>query len=188
MAELPPFDDVVGLVRARRTSMLVERDRPVPDDLLDRLCELVTWAPCHKRTWPWQLAVITGDARARLGEAAADAMEARGDEPAKVAKTRTKYLRTPAIVVVGAVEGDTPLRTAENRDAVSAGVQNLLLGATAAGLASYWSSCPKGANEPVASLCGFEPGTTVVALVYLGWPTTGVAVPPRSPVQVRRLG
>lgn len=186
MDGLPGFDELAALVRARRTHMVVDRERPVPDDLLDRLCELVGWAPCHKRTWPWQLAVLTGEARARLGEAAADAMAARGDDPAKVAKTRTKYLRTPAVVVVGAAEGDTPLRTAENRDAVSAGVQNLLLGATAAGLASYWSSCPKGAHEPVSEVCGFDPGTTIVAIVYLGWPTTAVAAPERPPVHVRR--
>ena len=41
----------------------------------------------------------------------------------------------------------TTLRTAENRDAVAAGVQNILLGATALGLASYWGSCPKGASS-----------------------------------------
>ena len=46
------------------------------------------------------------------------------------------------------------------------GVENLLLGASAAGLASFWSSCPKGANDVVADLCGFEAGTTVVALIY----------------------
>jgi nitroreductase len=63
------------------------------------------------------------------------------------------------------------LRTAENRDAVSAAVQNVLLGATALGLASFWSSCPTGANDEVAKFCGFPSGTTIVAMIYLGWPT-----------------
>jgi nitroreductase len=182
-----PFEDAVELIRSRRTHMLVDRERPVPDDLLDQLCDLVRWAPCHKRTWPWRLAVCTGEGRSRLGEVAADAMERHGDDPAKVAKTRTKYLRTPATIVIGAAPGDTPLRTEENRDAVSAGVQNLLLGATAAGLASYWSSCPKGAHEDVAALCGFEPGTTIVAIVYLGWPTATVPAPERPLPQVHHL-
>ena len=74
-------------------------------------------------------------------------MAARGDEPARVDKTRRKYLRAPGMLVVGSAAGDTPLRTIENRDAVAAGIQNVLLGATAAGLASFWSSCPKGAEE-----------------------------------------
>lgn len=179
------FDDLATTIRRRRTHMLVDRDRPVPTELVTELCELATWAPCHKRTWPWRFALFTGDARARLGEVAAAAMAARGDDQAKVAKTRTKYLRTPAVLVVGSAEGDTPLRTVENRDAVSAGVQNLLLGATAAGLASYWSSCPKGAEAVLAELCGFEPGTAIVAVVYLGWAASDVAAVPRPPVELR---
>ena len=164
--------------------MLVQRDRAVPRDLVDRLCELATWAPNHKRTWPMRFAVAEGDGRARLGEVIADAMQAHGDEPEKVAKARTKYLRTPSVLVIGSAPGDTELRTAENRDAAAAGVQNLLLAATAEGLASYWGSCPKGANDPVARLCGFEDGTHVVAIIYLGWAEGGPEAPERPPVDL----
>ncbi|HAP77275.1 MAG TPA: hypothetical protein DCR14_14470 [Acidimicrobiaceae bacterium] len=125
-----------------------------------------------------------GEGRARLGEVIAAAMDAHGDPPEKVAKARTKYLRTPATLVVGSAPGDSPLRTAENRDAVAAGVQNLLLAATAHGLASYWGSCPKGANDVVAELCGFEPGTHVAAIVYLGWATDSPEPPERPAVQL----
>ncbi|MFZ1490906.1 MAG: nitroreductase family protein [Ilumatobacteraceae bacterium] len=179
--------DLAATIRARRTHMLVDRAREVPLELVTELCELATWAPCHKRTWPWRFALCTGDGRARLGRVAAEAMAARGDDPAKVDKTRTKYLRTPAVLVVGSAPGDTTLRTAENRDAVAAGVQNALLAATAAGLASYWSSCPKGAGEPVAALCGFEAGTEIVAIVYLGFTTGHVEAPARPAVELTHL-
>ncbi|MDO8390854.1 MAG: nitroreductase [Actinomycetota bacterium] len=179
--------DFAALVRSRRTNMKVDRDRPVPRELVEQLCELAQWAPNHKRTWPWRFAFAEGDGRARLGETISAAMEAHGDEPAKVAKALTKYLRTPASLIVGAAEGDSPLRTAENRDAVAAGVQTLLLGATAHGLATYWGSCPKGANDAVATLAGFEPGTTVVAIIYLGWPVEPAAVPERPAVALRTV-
>ena len=175
------------LAARRRTSLVLDPHRPVPDDLVTRLAALVTWAPNHKRTWPWQVAWVTGDGRARLGDVAANAMEARGDEPAKVLKTRTKYLRAPGMLIVGSEAGDSPLRTAENRDSAAAGVQNLLLGATAVGLANFWSSCPKGAEAPVARFCGFPPDTAIVALVYLGWPTGTVETPVRPPVELRRI-
>lgn len=181
------LDDLAALVRTRRTNLSMDLEREVPDELVHLLCDLVRWAPNHKRTWPWRVAWVTGPARRQLGDAAADAMAARGDDPAKVIKTRTKYLRAPGMVVIGAVDGDSPLRTAENRDAAAAGVQNLLLGATAAGLATFWSSCPKGANEVVAELCGFSAGTTVVALVYLGWPIRNAETPARPPLDLRRL-
>ena len=164
--------------------MLVDHDRPVPHDLVNSLCELAMWAPNHKRTWPWRFALVEGDGRATLGNAIADAMDAHGDPPEKVAKARGKYLRTPATLVVGSDVGDTELRTAENRDASAAGVQNLLLAATAHGLATYWGSCPKGANDVVAELCRFEPGTHVTAIIYLGWATEMVVAPPRPAVDL----
>ena len=106
-----------------------------------------------------------------LGEACAEVMAAQGEPEPRVAKTRGKFARTPVVLVVGSEAGDSDLRTAENRDAVSAAVQTLLLGATALGMASFWSSCPKGANDAVAKFCGFPAESTVVAMVYLGWPT-----------------
>ena len=181
------FDDVAALIRRRRTNLSIDLARPVPDEVVEALAELVSWAPNHKRTWPWQMAWVVGDGRRRLGEVAATAMHERGDDPAKVAKTRTKYLRAPGTLVVGSAEGESALRTAENRDAVAAGVQNLLLGATAAGLASFWSSCPKGANDVVAEICGFAPRTDVTALIYLGWPLRDAEIPERPPFAVRRV-
>jgi nitroreductase len=178
---------VAALIRSRRTSMLVDRDRPVPRELVEQLCELATWAPNHKRTWPWRFALAEGEGRARLGDTIADAMEVNGDPPEKVTKARGKYLRTPATLIVGSAPGDTADRTAENRDAVAAGVQNLLLAGTAHGLATYWGSCPKGANDVVAELCGFEPGSHVAAIIYLGWATERVATPDRPPIHVHRI-
>lgn len=180
-------DEVAALVRSRRTSMLVDRDRPVSRELVEQLCELATWAPNHKRTWPWRFALAEGEGRARLGATIADAMELHGDPPEKVTKARGKYLRTPATLVVGSAPGDTPDRTAENRDAVAAGVQNLLLAGTAHGLATYWGSCPKGANDVVAALCGFESGTHVAAIIYLGWATEHVTAPDRPPVHLHDI-
>jgi nitroreductase len=165
------IDDII---RARRTSMLVDKERPVPNELIEELCELASWAPNHKRTWPWRFAAITGPAQLRFGDTVAEAMAAYGDEPAKVDKARTKYARTPAVVVIGSAVGDSDLRTIENRDATAAAIQNFMLAATARGLATYWGSCPKGANDPVAQFCSFEPGTTVVCIMYLGWATSTV--------------
>lgn len=173
------------IIRSRRTSMAVLRDREVPVEVVHELCDLAQWAPNHKRTWPWRFAWCTGDGRARLGDTIADAMAAHGDPPEKVTKARGKYLRTPATLIVGTAVGDSAERTAENRDAVAAGVQNILLAATARGLATYWGSCPKGAHEAVAQLCGFAADTHITAIIYVGWADdSDIAVPARPPVQL----
>ncbi len=177
--------DFGALVRQRRTSLLVDRGQPVPDDLVAQLCELATWAPNHKKTWPWRFALFTGEGRARLGDAFADDMTDRefGDE-AKRAKTRTKYLRAPAVLVVGSAAHDRPTFHQENRDAVAAGIQNLLLGATAAGLASFWSTPPLADAPRVLELARFDADVTMIGVLYLGWPAGTPEVPTRPPIEL----
>ena len=178
-----PYQSIDAVIRSRRTSMVVD-DRPVDSKTVEELCELAAWAPCHKKTWPWEFTLITGPARNRFGEVVADAMEVAGDEEQRVAKARTKYLRTPSILVVGSRTGDTPTRTAENRDATAAAIQNLLLAATARGLASFWSSCPRGCNDAVADFCRFSKGSTVVGILYLGYASKAVEAPMRPTPEV----
>lgn len=177
------------LVRSRRTSMVVDQGRPVPPELVEHLCELATWAPNHKRTWPWRFASFRGDARLHLGEAFVADMHERGvGDDVKHAKTLTKYARTPTVLVVGCAAHEHPTFHDENRDAVAAGVQNLLLGATAAGLASFWSTAPLNDSPRALELCGFDPDVRIVAVVYLGWPTSLPERPERPPVSVRHVG
>lgn len=184
----PELESFSALVRARRTSMVVDPQLPVPTELLDHLCELATWAPNHKRTWPWRFASFSGESRLRLGEAFVADMRERGvGDDAKHTKTLTKYARTPTVLVVGCAAHEHPTFHDENRDAVSAGVQNLLLGATAAGLASFWSTPPLVDSARTLELCGFESDARLIAVIYLGWPTTQPEAPERPPADVRHL-
>jgi nitroreductase len=153
--------EIDSIIRRRRTSMFVD-DRELDPAVVTELCELASWAPCHKKTWPWQFALITGAARERFGNAVADAMAAAGDEEPRIIKARTKYLRTPAL-----------------RDATAAAIQNVLLAATARGIATFWSSCPRGCNEVVADFSGFAQDTSVVGIVYLGYTARTVEAPAR---------
>ncbi len=166
--------------------MIVDHERIVPTDLLEQLCDLVQWAPNHKRTWPWRFASLTGDARLRLGEAFVADMVARdfGDE-VKRTKTLGKYTRTPNVLVVGCASNVSPTIHDENRDAVAVGIGNLLLGATAAGLASFWSTPPLIDSPSALALCGFDASDRIIGVIYLGWPV-GTAEAPQRPAPVVR--
>jgi nitroreductase len=175
------FETLRRLIVERRTNMLVDRDRPVPESTIRDLCDLAMWAPNHKRTWPWRFASFTGEGRVRLGEAAAmDLIACGSDDEAKIGKVRRKYARTPAVLVIGSAPDDHATFHDENRDAVAAGIQNLLLGATALGLASFWSTAPVIDGANTLELCRFEPGTRVIGMIYLGWPT-GEGLPGERP-------
>jgi nitroreductase len=174
-----------ALARSRRTNLRIDAERPVPDDLVERLCRLAMWAPNHKRTWPWRFVAVSGPARASLGGALAEHLARDGAAEAKVAKARGKYERAPLVLAVAAAGDDDPVVAAENRDAVAAGVQNLLLGATAAGLASYWGTGVVTEVPAVRDLCGLRPDERLVALIYLGWPVGDVPVPERPDPDLR---
>ena len=88
------LDDFTALAHARRTSMAVQADVAVPRATVLALCELAQFAPNHKRTWPWRFALAEGDGRTRLGNVVADAMEANGDAPEKVAQRRSTGRRS----------------------------------------------------------------------------------------------
>lgn len=182
------FDTFAELARSRRTSMIVDRDREVPTELIAELCGLATWAPNHKKTWPWRFALFTGGGRARLGDTMAEEMHRFdvGDD-VKRAKTRTKYLRTPAVLVVGCAPHDNDMLHDENRDAVAAGIQNLLLGATALGLASFWSTPAITSPPSVLDLCGFGPEDRLVGMIYLGWAAQRCPAPERPQIPITHV-
>jgi nitroreductase len=182
------FDELSDLVRTRRTSMIVDQHREVPIEMVTELCQLATWAPNHKKTWPWRFALFTGEGRAVLGDTMANDMTRAdfGDEM-KRTKTRTKYLRTPAALVVGCTAHDNDMLHAENRDAVAAGIQNLLLGATALGLASFWSTPAMTHPAAVLELCAFEPADRLIGVIYLGWEAQTCEPPMRPEVLVAHV-
>lgn len=189
MPTTPAYDSFTALVQARRSNLRVDADRPVPAELIEGLCRLATLAPNHRRTEPWRFAVCTGAGRARVGAALEAALRARGvTDGARLAKARTKYLRAPVLLVVACAPSPDPVVAAEDRDAVAAGVAHILLGATALGLASLWSTGEAAALPEVREACGFDPGDTIVGLVYLGWPVEEAPSPGRTEPVVRFVG
>jgi len=157
-------------VMARRSNLLIDTEKDVDESICIELIRLAACAPNHKRTFPWKFRVIKGDGRAALGQALAADLIDNGEPEAKIEKARKKYLRAPVVIAVASTIGDDEIMTAENRDAVSAAIQTLLLGATAKGLASYWSTGGAMLSARVRDFCQFDPTDTMIGLLYLGWP------------------
>ena len=180
-------DELESLITARRSNLLIDASRSIDDVIIQRITSVAQWAPNHKRTWPLRLAVISGDSRSTLGNTIADAMAVHGDDEMKVTKTRGKFMRSPIVIVVASAEGATTNETEENKYAVAAGVQNMLLMAESFGLAALWGSPAKGANDAITSLCSMNHTDHVLGIIYLGWPTQSVAAPQRPDIEVTRL-
>lgn len=183
---------VADTIRERRSNLNVDLERPVPRGVIDELVELAVTAPNHYRTNPWRFVVLTGNARARIGDVAASAAARRPDaKEAIVERQRTQFLRAPAVIIAASAHDEDPIKHFENKHAVAAGVQNILLGATAAGLASAWRSGPAMVDPEVSlqvkEAVGLDATDEIVSFVYLGYPSGPPGARPQAQANVHYL-
>ncbi len=156
------------LAKHRRSSLIVDPTAEIDRDVLEDLIRTAVWAPNHRRTEPWRFCVVSGSAREEFGALVADGCQREGAAPARVDKAARKYLRTPHVLCVGGARSPDPVLDREQRDAVAAAIQTLLLAATERHIGSFWASLPCATTAELRQFCGFETDTDLVAVVYLG--------------------
>lgn len=161
---------------------------PGPDeDELHLLLSAAVAAPDHGEARPWRFVVFRGEDRERFGtvlEAAARqrAVEAGGElDEERATKERRRFLRAPVVVAVVCRMQARRVLQSEQRDAVAAATQNLLLAATARGWGSVWRTGDAAVSPVVRSALRLADDDVIVAFVYLGTIPPDGAKPPRSP-------
>jgi nitroreductase len=158
--------------------------RVLPDALpraeVEALLEAAVSAPNHHLTAPWRFVVLAGDARREVGEAHARAVaRAKPDLPAEgLAKEAARLERAPVVIAAIVRGSEDPVQAREDRDAVAAAIENLLLAAHAGGLGAMWRTGVMVDEPEVREALGLEPGDAIVGFVYLGRPA---GPPPERP-------
>ncbi len=142
------------------------------------LLELARWAPNHRVTEPWRFAVVHGDSKAAMVSAcheAFDAMAKPGDEhmAAKLAAKKKKFARrigdAGAVLLISYVHSDSDAtQDREDYAATACAVQNIMLGATARGLVSQWSTSKVFYSASMRAFFGQDADETLVALLFIG--------------------
>ncbi len=170
------WEAVAEAIRGRRSNLNVDHEREVPREVVEELAGLAVQAPNHYRTNPWRFVVLTGQARVRLGNLVADILAKRPDQKeAAVERQRVQFLRAPTVLIVASAGDADPVKFFENKHAVAAGIENVLVGATAMGIASAWKSGPAMTDPEVSAAAketlGLAPEDEIVGVVYLGYPT-----------------
>ena len=165
---------VLACIRDRRSIGRVTDEMP-PRELIEEILEAASWAPCHHVTEPWRFTVVTGDARVAFGEVMArsklDRMVAQGRSiEGEAEKLVAKALRAPVIVAVAVEPGAGPkVVELEEIEAGGAAVQNMLLAAHAAGLATIWRTGDPAYDPRVREFLGLSERATIVGFVYVGY-------------------
>jgi len=174
---------ITDLIRRRRSigPKLFDEEK-IPNDLVAELVENACWAPNHKKTEPWRYYVFADAGKVQLADFFAEAYDAtfagsekfsekkRGDLQKKVQRS------SHVIAICMQRDPDERLPEWEELAAVSTGVQNLWLSATAHGLGGYWSS-PGYLMEAFGSWQHLPAGQRCLGFFYLGVPRPGLELP-----------
>jgi nitroreductase len=186
------YEALLELVRARR-SIRAFSDRPVSQDIVDKVIEVARWAPSGANSQPWEFIVIrdqaTKDKMAVWArnhqELVHEAELTRPEELRWASAARTPsdpvFKNTPVLILVVGdprVNKSFPLLTyieREEQNLVSALASAFLLmtlAATSLGLGSHWASLV-GAAYPsamIADLLGIPEGYHIYDMLGLGYP------------------
>jgi nitroreductase len=178
------------LFEAIHTRQSIGKVRPdaVPRQLIDQMLAAAVQAPNHHKVRPWRFIVITGEARQRLGEAMAQALQRRQPacRPELLDAERAKPLRAPLLIAVAADRPSQPkVIEIENVIAAAAATQNLLLAAQALGLAAKWRSGEPAFDRHVKAWLGLEPEQHLLGFIYIGYPLAEAARPNRPSAEDR---
>lgn len=168
-AQLP---DPLAVLRERRSRPALTAPGPSRDELHTMLVAAAA-APDHGRLRPWRFVVVDDAARVALGDAFAAAHAERNPDAsaAELARSRTRPLRAPVIVVVvGAPRPHPTIGVREQRAAAVCVAYGLLLAAHATGYGAMWRTGWAGAAPKVRAHLGLAEHEEVTAWVYLGTP------------------
>src|ERR1700751_2370990 len=177
---------VMTIIQGRRTIKQFRFD-PIPEETLWRILDAVLWAPNHRLTEPWRIAVIGKQSREALADALASETASSQDPPV-VAKAkeeaRQKVMSSPVLLAITCRLTGNPAQQVEDLAAVCAAVQNLQLAAWGEGVGTHWNTGRVTRLPETGALLGLsERGEQLVGFLYLGYPAQVPDAPKRRPIQ-----
>jgi F420 biosynthesis protein FbiB-like protein len=191
--------EVPALLATRRTVRFYKPD-PVPDAIVRTLLEAAACAPTAHNAQPVRYVVVRSpEVKQRLAAQMARRwrrdLERSGTPEASIRvelrfSTR-RFSEAPVLILAGFtmaemdVYPDRARRAAEQTMAVqsaAAGIQNLLLAASAHGLGACWCCAPLFCAGVVRRALGLPADFVPQALLTIGYPAHTPPVPPRKPL------
>lgn len=147
---------------------------PAPSaEQLDGLFRAALRAPDHGQLRPWRFLTVKGDARARLGDLFARALQAQQPDAAPEAldKARAMPLRAPTLVVaVARLQEHPKVPEIEQWLAAGCAAYGIIEAAYAQGLGAMWRTGAMAFDPFVREGLGLAANERIVGFIYLGTP------------------
>lgn len=176
MPELnPAFAQLQHIIKSRRTTKSKNMNgKKIADEVIMQLLELAHWAPNHGNTEPWLFFVYKDESLSKFGKAHAELFMQHAPEEKRNEKSYNKYLHagdeaSHLIIAVMKRGNNLKIPYVEELEAASAAVQNILLGATALGIASIWNSGGMTHHLSMKEYLNLDEEDEIVAIIYLGY-------------------
>ncbi|HEY2722393.1 MAG TPA: nitroreductase [Chitinophagaceae bacterium] len=168
------FSIVANIIKNRRSIKPVKMNgKKIPDEQVRELLILANWAPTHGHTEPWRFIVYSGNKVKEFCHGHADLYKSHSPvekfEQAKYDKQFHNGDLASHIIIAIMQRGNSPkIPALEEIAATAAAVQNILLGATAAGIASFWSTGGMAHRHEMKDFLQLKEQDLVMGILYLG--------------------
>ncbi|MCD6012050.1 MAG: nitroreductase [Flavipsychrobacter sp.] len=169
------FEQIASVIKNRRSVNWSKMNgQIIPDEIVNQLLALGDWAPTHGRTEPWRFFVYGGSALKQFGKDHAELYWSHTDEDKRQQATYEKLLHnvdkaSHLIIAVMKRGENVKIPQLEEVAAASAAVQNVLLGATALGISSFWSTGGMTHKHALKEYLKLGADDIVMGLVFLGY-------------------
>ena len=169
------FEELAAIVHDRRSIKPAKMNgKKIDDEDLLRVLELANWAPSHGLTEPWRFIVYAGDEVKAFCELHADLYKSVTPQEKFDLSAYEKHLHNGDLASHLAVafmkRGHSPKVPAiEETAATAAAIQNVLLGAAAAGFAAFWSTAGMTHHPSFKALFNLGEQDLVMGLLYFGF-------------------
>jgi nitroreductase len=169
------FEIIADIIKNRRSIKPVKMNgKKIPDEQLKELLKLANWAPTHGRTEPWRFIVYAGDKAKEFCHQHAELYKLHTSpekfEQANYDKQYHNGDLASHIVIAIMERGNLPKVTVlEEIAATSIAIQNILLGAMAEDIASFWSTSGMTHHQPMKSFLQLKEEDIVMGILYFGY-------------------
>jgi nitroreductase len=169
------FSIVSQIIQTRRSIKPAKMNgKKIPDEQVKELLKLANWAPTHGRTEPWRFIVYSGDKVKEFCYHHAELYRALTPKPKFEEGSYDKQLHygdlASHLIIALMQRGNSPkIPALEEIAATAAAVQNILLGATAAGITSFWSTSGMTHHPAMKDFLKLRKEDVIMGFVYLGY-------------------
>jgi len=169
------FELIADVIKTRRSIKPVKMNgKKIPDEQVKELLKLANWAPTHGRTEPWRFIVYSGNNVKEFCHQHAELYKAYTSpekfEQANYDKQLHNGDLASHIIIAIMQRGNSPkIPVLEEIASTSMAIQNVLLGATAAGMASFLSTSGMIHHPPMKNFLQLKEDDVVMGLLYLGY-------------------